>query len=121
MKCLWGLIFLFFTSCAPTIIYSDHSVEFFLDKWWALGENDFFTDDVCFFLDSSNGEVWVHYLEDEPYIAGSWLLEDEENILLEDIYGYDISIWPYGTCDDYNVVASSGIVTQQTKLYKCDF
>jgi hypothetical protein len=122
MKRVLGALLLL-TSCQPNVIYSDFSMDFFFDKWWALGDNDFFEEGTCFLLDNENKEIWVHYPDWSPYegqVEGEWSIEDD-HILLEDIYGYDISIWAYGQCDDYSIVASSGVIVQESKLYKCEF
>ena len=122
MKRVLGVLLLL-VSCQPQVIYSDFSMDFFFDKWWALEDNDFFEEGTCFLLDSEDNEVWVHYPDDPDYsghVQGDWVVEDD-HILLEDLYGYDILLWVYGTCDDYNIVARSGLITEESKLYKCEF
>ena len=125
MKCVWGALLFILASCVvePEVIYSETPLDFFFDKWWALDDNIFFEEDTCFFLDSEANEILVHYPGGEPntgHAQGDWTAEDGF-ILLEDIYGYDISIQIYGTCNDYNITISSGPMTEESNLYECDF
>jgi hypothetical protein len=122
MKRILGML-LFLTSCEPEVIYSAVPLDFFFDKWWELGDNPFFEEDTCFFLDSDSNAIWIHYPDHDTASEldeSGWSVEDD-HILLEDLYGYDISIWAYGQCDDYSVTAVSGIIVQESKLYKCEF
>ena len=122
MKYLW--IFLLLLSCSgQNVIYSEVPLEFFFDKWWELEENRFFEEGTCFLLNTKDDKVHVHYPEDPPYssvVVGDWIIEDDY-IFLEDAYDYDISIWLYGACGDYNVITSTGLITEESKLYKCEF
>ena len=121
MKHLLGLLLLLL-SCRPNVAHSEVSVDFFLDKWWELGDNPLINDGTCFLLVSETNEIWVRYPEITPLynLEGYWSLK-EDHILLEDIYGYNISVWLYGACDDYNIFASSGLMAQESKLYNCEF
>ena len=109
-------------SCAgnQSVVYSDVPLEFFLDKWWELGENSFFEKDTCFYLDSESEEMLIDYPGYVVYPAADWVYEDD-HILLEDLDGFDISIHPYGSCGDYNVIASTSLFTEESKLYECEF
>jgi hypothetical protein len=122
MKYLW--IFLLLLSCSgQNIIYSEVPLEFFFDKWWELEENRFFEEGTCFLLSTEEKKVQVHYPEDSSSSGvevGVWFLE-EDYIFLEDVYDYDISIWLYGACGDYNVIASTDLFREESKLYKCEF
>jgi hypothetical protein len=124
MKRILGALLLL-TSCvaAPEVVYSDVSLDFFYDKWWELGDNSFFSEGTCFLLKSEDNTIRIHYPGYDPYAwreEGVWTIEDD-HILLEDIYGYDVSIWIYGSCDDYTVVAKSGPLGEESNLYKCEF
>jgi hypothetical protein len=125
MKCVWGALLLILASCVvePEVIYSEMPLDFFFDKWWALDDNIFFDGDTCFYLNSETNEILAHYPGSGPdttYIQGDWTVENDL-ILLEDIYGYDISIQVYGACSDYNITISSGLMTEESNLYECDF
>ena len=124
MRRILGALLLL-TSCveAPEVIYSDVPLDFFFEKWWQLGDNSFFDEGTCFLLRSSDNTIWVHYPSYDPYTGlseGEWVVEDD-HIFLEDIYGYDVSIWLYGACDDYTVLAKSGVLGEESNLYKCEF
>jgi hypothetical protein len=102
------------------IIYSDVPPEFFLDKWWELGENQFFEAGTCFLLDSGSREILIDYPDYFPYAAATWVYEDDY-ILLEDLDGFDVSLWLYGSCGDYSVIASTSLFVDESKLYECKF
>ena len=124
MKRIIGMLLLTI-SCVqePEIVYSDVPLDFFYDKWWELGDNSLFDSGTCFLLRSSDNSIWVHYPSHDPYNGlneGQWVVEDD-HILLKDIYGYDVSLWIYGACDDYTILAKSGILGEESNLYKCEF
>ena len=116
------IFLLLLLSCAGNkkVVYSDVPLEFFLDKWWELGENSFFEEDACFYLDSGGQEILIDYPGYAVYSAADWIYEDNY-ILLEDLDGFDVSVQPYGSCGDYNVIASAGVFTEKSKLYECQF
>jgi|15BtaG_2_1085339.scaffolds.fasta_scaffold02765_5 hypothetical protein len=123
MKRVLGVILLGLVSCKPGVVYSEMSIDFFFDKWWELDKNSFFDDGTCFHLNSEDQAIRVHYPGYKPevgYIEGYWTLE-EDYVFIEDVYGFDISLWPYGQCGDYTVIVSSSIIEQKSKLYECEF
>ena len=117
-------ILLSLVSCkTPEVVYSEVSLDHFYDEWWELGDNSFFDEGVCFLLRPSDNSFWIHYPGYEPYQGvdiGNWVVEDD-HIFLEDLYGYEVSIWLYGTCDDYTVEVRSGLFGEESNLYKCEF
>tara|TARA_B100001094_G_C18109291_1_gene760215 strand:+ start:591 stop:962 length:372 start_codon:yes stop_codon:yes gene_type:complete len=117
-------ILLSLVSCStPDVVYSEVSLDHFYDEWWELGDNSFFDEGVCFLLRPSDNSFWIHYPGYEPHQGvdiGNWVVEDD-HIFLEDLYGYEVSIWLYGTCDDYTVEVRSGLFGEESNLYKCEF
>ena len=124
MKRILGVLPLLI-SClgTPEVIYSDVPLDFFYDEWWELDDNNFFDEGTCFLLRSSDNTIWVHYPNYDAYDGtneGEWVVQDD-HILIEDIYGYEVSIWLYGTCDEYTVEVRSGVLGEESNLYKCEF
>jgi hypothetical protein len=120
MKSVWGALLFFLVSCMPEVIYSEVSLDFFIDKWWVLDENPLFSDEACFLLNSDDERMYIRFLGYVEYPEGTWSIEDD-HILLEDVYGYDVTIWAYGTCGDYDILASGASIVQESKLYECEF
>lgn len=123
MKRILGLLTLTMLGCRPEVIYSEVSMDFFFDKWWEVEDNNFFDPGTCFLLNTKDDTLRVHYPDDAPekgHIEGEWVIEDD-HIFLEDIYGFDISIWLFGQCGDYSVIVSTSVLEQESKLHKCEF
>ena len=123
MKRILGLLVLTMLGCRPEVIYSEVSMDFFFDKWWEVEDNSFFDPGTCFLLNTNDDTLRVHYPDDAPekgHIEGEWVVEDD-HIFLEDIYGFDISIWLFGQCGDYSVIVSTSVLEQESKLHKCEF
>jgi hypothetical protein len=123
MRCILAILLSLVSCNTPDVVYSEVSLDHFYDEWWELGDNSFFDEGVCFLLRPSDNSFWIHYPGYEPYQGvdiGSWVVEDD-HIFLEDLYGYEVSIWLYGTCDDYTVEVRSGLFGEESNLYKCEF
>jgi hypothetical protein len=118
MKYILGVLLL--VSCTPEVIYSEVPMDFFIDKWWALDENPLFVDGTCFMLNSADGQMYINSPGVEEYTEGTWLFKDD-HISLEDVYGYDVDIWAYGSCGDYSITASAASIVEESKLYECEF
>ena len=89
-------------------------MDFFFDKWWEVEDNNFFDPGTCFLLNTKDDTLRVHYPDDAPekgHIEGEWVIEDD-HIFLEDIYGFDISIWLFGQCGDYSVIVSTSVLDE---------
>tara|TARA_R110001583_G_scaffold32239_12_gene110342 strand:- start:772 stop:1140 length:369 start_codon:yes stop_codon:yes gene_type:complete len=116
-------ILIFLTSCGPRpeYIYVDISLEHFLNKWWALGDNPLFDENSCFLLDSNDQNLYQLWEgDDTSYKMATWEMH-EDHILVLDYSGYDAELRPYGYCDDFTLSATVLSITQETNLYKCEF
>jgi len=114
--------FSFLVSCGPEpeYIYVDVPLDYFVDKWWALGDNPLFDENSCFLLDSERGNLYQFWEgENYSYKMATWEMKDD-HILIIDYGGYDAELRPYGYCDDFTLSATVLSITQETNLYKCD-
>lgn len=129
MSYMKQIAYLFFfilsgVSCdSPEVIYSEVPIDYFLDKWWAIEDNSLIETGYCMLLSTADHMVWIHSPEDISGVGvaeGSWAIEGD-HILLNDIYGTSLSIWVYGTCGDFEIIAVHPLVSEESKIYSCPF
>jgi len=116
-----ALILLMSCSPEPEYVYVDNSLDFFLDKWWALGDNRLFEGDTCFYLDTKTNKLYQAWEgEGVGYEMADWEMR-EDHILVLDFNGYDAELSPHGSCGDFMLSAKVMSMSEETNLYKCDF
>ncbi len=124
MKKLSSILSSLCLSCAPpNIVYTSVPVEFYLDTWWAIEQNAYLEDGTCFLLNSEDNKMYIHLPEEEPYHGfpeGEWTIEGD-HFLLEDVYGYNITIWIYGDCENHTMTIKSILGQEEGNIHKCEF
>lgn len=119
------LMFLVLSGCAeePDQIYVGDELDFFVNKWWKLGQNPIVEEDNCYMLFEYTGNFLSKSREDQPnvgHILSTWTRYDDY-ISINNIYGLYLELTFSRKEEDLFVTVDLNSFSKETNLYNCDF